>query len=282
MHIAASTRQLPALRQQIEDAQAQVRSHPEHADSRARLFQWLVVAGDWKRARTQLELCAKLVPQAVPTLALYRSAIDGEAERQAVFAGESAPRWLGAEPAPEWYGLLAQSLRGGPDLAECCARARELAPPTSGTLAVQPTDSQPGTPHPYAWIGDGDSRLAPVCEVIAGGRYGWLPFSSIRRIRMDAPQGLCDLVWAQARIDLNDGREQACLIPARYPCGHGALDYAELDEAALMGRRTAWLDAGGHAYLGVGQKMWMTDQGEYALLDVREIVCGPGAEALID
>ena len=277
MNIAATNRQTPALRQQIENAQAQVRRQPEHADSRARLFQWLAVSGDWDRANAQLALCAKLAPGAVAMLALYRSAIEAEKERHAVFSGSQPPRWFASEPAPEWFALLCRALEPGADMAEYCAQALELAPATAGRIIVQATDTQAGTPRDYDWIGDGDSRLAPVCEVIAGGQYGWLPFAAIRRIRMDAPQGLCDLVWAQARIDLVDGREQACLIPARYPSGAGALDYADLDEAALMSRRTAWLQGGAHTFLGVGQKMWMTDQGEHALLDVRELVCGDGA-----
>ncbi|MEI2415190.1 type VI secretion system accessory protein TagJ [Orrella sp. JC864] len=277
MTLADRTRPQPALQQHIDAAQAYVRGNPEHADGRARLFQWLAVAGDWQRARSQLEWCAKLAPQAAPTLALYRSAIDGEQARQAAFAGEQPPAWFGTRPEPAWLGHALQGLRPGADLNACFEQVREQAGAMAGSIAVQATENQDGLPRPFAWIGDGDSRIAPVCEIIAGGRYGWLPYEDIRRIRMEPPQGLCDLVWAQARIDLADGREQPCLIPARYPAGGGVPDYAEQDEAALMSRRTAWSAVGPGSYLGIGQKMLMTDQGEYALLDVREIVCGDGA-----
>ncbi len=273
MILADSPLPQPTLREQIEAAQAAVRSQPEQADNRARLFQWLVVAGDWERARAQLDLWGRLSPQNAPTVALYRSAIDGELQRQAVFAGQHAPHWFGASPAPGWLAAAHQALLPDADIDACAEQIREQAHAARGRLTVQATAQQPGGPNDFDWIGDGDSRLAPVCEIHASGRYGWLPYADIRRIRMDAPQGLCDLVWVQALIELADGRQQACLIPARYPAAGPLPGYAGQDDAALMGRRTAWTPAGQHSYLGIGQKMLMTDQGEYALLDVREIVC---------
>ncbi|VFR51839.1 Protein of avirulence locus ImpE [plant metagenome] len=280
MPIVEAGRMPAALKDRIEAAQAQVRSRPDHADSRAHLFQWLAVAGDWTRARAQLDLCARLVPDAVAMLALYRSAIDGESERQAVFAGTKAPEVFWVD-TPAWIEDLALALQPGADQAAACARARDTADATPGTLVLAATGAADvAAPQSFTWIGDGDSRLAPVCEVIAGGRYGWLPFSAIRELRLSAPQGLCDLIWAQARVTLADGREQACLIPARYPAPAGEAGYGALDEAALMSRRTTWRDLGDGVFLGDGQKMWMTDAGEYALLDVREVSCGVGVAGL--
>jgi len=75
-------------------------------------------------------------------------------------------------------------------------------------------------------------------------------------------------VWAQAEITLDDGRTQHGLVPARYPAPAGQA-LADLADGIKLGRMTDWQALHGDMYAGVGQKMWVTDQGEYALLDVR-------------
>ena len=39
-----------------------------------------------------------------------------------------------------------------------------------------------------------------------------------------------------------------------------------------MARKTEWREAGEETYLGLGQRMWATDAGEYAILDTRDVV----------
>ena len=56
------------------------------------------------------------------------------------------------------------------------------------------------------------------------------------------------------------------LIPTRYP-GSEASD----DAGVRLARKTEWLQPGGELYVGSGQRMLATDQGEYPLLEVREI-----------
>ncbi len=69
---------------------------------------------------------------------------------------------------------------------------------------------------------DGDSRFGPVCEVINQGRYYWIPFAAIREMQFQAPASVTDLVWRHTRVQLIDGSEQVCQIPARYPLLAGA------------------------------------------------------------
>jgi type VI secretion system protein ImpE len=42
-----------------------------------------------------------------------------------------------------------------------------------------------------------------------------------------------------------------------------------------MARGTTWHDVGEDTWLGSGQRMWVTDQGDYAQLDVRCIELNP-------
>jgi type VI secretion system protein ImpE len=59
------------------------------------------------------------------------------------------------------------------------------------------------------------------------------------------------------------------LIPTRYPGSE-----ASEDDQIRMSRKTDWVEQEGQVYLGQGQRMLMTDTGEYALMDVRKISMG--------
>ncbi|MNT66236.1 ImpE protein [compost metagenome] len=123
-------------------------------------------------------------------------------------------------------------------------------------------------PLPFQWVCDGDSRLGPVFEFLGGGRYAWLPFTALKRVRLLAPEGLCDMVWSRAEIELADGQVLQGLVPARYPPAPGER-MVDLPDTVKLARVTEWRGLRGDTYAGVGQKMWLTDAGEFALLDVR-------------
>ena len=47
------------------------------------------------------------------------------------------------------------------------------------------------------------------------------------------------------------------------------------DDQIRLARKTAWLEPAPGVYLGQGQRMLATDQGEYPLLDMRRIELNP-------
>lgn len=257
-----------SLSQHLETIQSQIRRQPADADLRAQLFQLMVVQGDWGRASEQLKLSAQLNAQAQPTAILYEQAIAAERQRERVLSGQEQPAVFGEAPA--WFADLWRALSCEADApkeaAQLRAQAYEAAEPRPGTLTVSVDDASAA----FEWISDGDSRLGPVFEFMSAGRYGWLPFSALREVRLLAPEGLCDVVWAQAEVTLDQGRTQYGLIPARYPALPGQV-FADLPDGVKLGRMTDWHPLQGEMYAGVGQKMWMTDQGEYALLDIRSL-----------
>ncbi|MFJ0968219.1 type VI secretion system accessory protein TagJ [Bordetella bronchiseptica] len=247
---------------QAAAVQARIRRAPADADLRAQLFQLAAVQGDWRRAAEQLQLCAQLNPLAQPMANLYLAAIHGELRREAVLAGQAEPGFLAERPC--WCEPLLQALRAqasDPERAAMLrAQAFDAAQASAGTLE----DAAAGQAG-YAWICDGDSRLGPVCELILDGSYAWLPFAQVAAVHLPAPQGLCDLVWARAEIALADGAVVRGLVPARYPPSAGQ------DDGLRLGRATCWRPLGQDGYAGEGQKMWLTDAGEFALLDVRAL-----------
>lgn len=246
---------------------AQIRRHPGDADLRAQLFQLLAADAEWERAGEQLRLCAELNPQAAPMALMYDRAMGAERRREAVLAGDMAEPFFPG-PRPPWADMLLQALRqdatAPAESAALRAAALEEADAKAGVLH---TGTSPA-PQAFQWIGDGDSRLGPVFEFIAGEHYAWLPFSYVRAARLLPPEGLCDLLWAQAEITLADGRVLHGLIPARYPAGRGQR-FADQADSVKLGRVTEWVPLHGDSYAGVGQKTWITHQGEHPLLDTR-------------
>lgn len=247
--------------------QVRVRQAPQDAKLRVFLFQLLCVLGDWKRAITQLKVSGELDPLAVPMAQTYREAIICEVYREKVFAGEKDPLIFG-EPQ-EWVALIveAQKLVAGGRPAEAASlrqRAFDAAPAAGGSI----------NGAPFEWIADADMRLGPLIEMVVNGRYFWTPFSAIREIKADAPADLRDSVWTPVTLGLWNGGDVVALIPTRYP---GTVEHGSV--AAKLARATDWIDAGSDTFVGLGQRLLATDQGDVALMDLRELTieAEPGA-----
>ena len=237
--------------------QAQVRANPADARLRIFLFQLLCVTGDWKRAITQLKLCAELDPAALPMAQTYREAIICEVYREKVFAGEKAPLVFG-EPQ-EWLALLIEALKSlamgrNAEATSLRARAFDAAPAITGEIDGQRFD----------WIADADQRLGPVLEIVINGKYYWMPFTSIATLRCDPPQDLRDAVWTAANLTLRNGGEFVALIPTRY-----VGTTVSAGPAARLARATEWMDVGTDTFVGMGQRLFATDAGDVALMDLR-------------
>jgi type VI secretion system protein ImpE len=119
---------------------------------------------------------------------------------------------------------------------------------------------------PFEWIADADSRLGPILEAIVNGRYYWVPFHRIKHLIIDPPEDLRDVVWLPARfLWVNEG-EAVGMIPTRYAGSENSSD-GEI----RLARRTEWREPAEGVYEGIGQRILSTDQGEYALMNVRQI-----------
>lgn len=247
------------LSEALESLQGQARAEPAEAKHRIFLFQLLSVLGQWDRAFKQLRLCGQLDPSALAMVHTYSDAVQCELLRERVFAGERSPLIFGEPQA--WIAELSEALKldaGGDSGAaeDMRARAFDRAEETGGEINGEAFD----------WIADGDSRLGPVLEAVIGGSYYWVPFTCIARVQIEAPEDLRDLVWTPAYVTWSNGGESAALIPTRY-AGTAAVE----DDDLRLARRTEWTDLAGDYYAGVGQRMIITNSGEYPLLEIREI-----------
>ena len=247
--------------------QAQVRERAGDVKLRVFLFQLFCVLGQWQRAMTQLEVCGEMDAATLPMVNTYREALKCELVREAVFAGKTTPMVIG-EPRP-WVASLVEGLqaegRGDIDLAaRLRADAFEAAPPTAGALdGVE-----------FEWIADADSRLGPVLEAVVNGRYSWIPFSALRKVMIEAPTDLRDLVWSPAHLTFSNGGEAVALLPSRYPTSG-----AQPDGGLQLSRKTEWLSIGPEQYSGLGQRLVTTSETELGLLEIREIALETAAAA---
>ena len=242
----------------LQALMARVRSAPGAADERLFLFQLLAVMGQWQRAGDQLEVACQLDAGNALMRAACQRLLQGEAQRDAVFAGRCLPHVLGA-PEP-WIAPLLRALQfeqSGQAAAAAPLRAMALesAPAVGGLIDGQR----------FAWLCDADARFGPCLEVIAQGGYGWVPLTQVEQIRFDAPQDLRDLVWLPAELVWRDGTEAVVFVPARYP------GTTVMGDDLRLSRRTEWNDQ----EHGLGQRMLATDSGDHALLETRVVVFDP-------
>jgi type VI secretion system protein ImpE len=243
--------------------QDEVRNNPAKPALRVFLFQLLCVLGRWDRALTQLNVAAEMDPKTLLMAQACRSALQCEALRAKVFAGERTPLVMG-EPQ-EWIGKLFESLRllatGHPSqAADLRAQAFEDAPAVSGFADAKPFD----------WLADADERLGPVFECIIEGRYYWVPMNNVAAIDIEAPADLRDVVWSPVTFRWTNGGDSIGFMPVRY-----AGTESSSDDAARLARKTDFVDAGAETYIGVGQRIWATPDGDHAMLQTRRICFGP-------
>ncbi len=258
------------LASQLAELQSRIKANASDVKLRIHLFQLLCVMGNWKRALSQLQLCGQMEAKSLPMAQTYREAIRCEVFRKQVFSGQRTPQIMGTPPV--WIGSLIEALKHdgtGDDSAAAELRAKAMDEAEAKACSVDGVACE--------WIADGDSRLGPVCEVIANGQYYWLPFESCSAIITEAPCDLRDLVWAPAELQLpNEGRVPA-LIPARYP--GTAESTSENADQLKKARATEWMEHGENGWFGLGQRVWTSDVGEHPLLNTRIVSMTPSQAA---
>jgi type VI secretion system protein ImpE len=243
----------------LQALQATIRAEPAEVRHRVFLFQLYAVLGQWDRALTQLNVAAEMDPATLLMAQVGREALSCEALRAEVFAGERLPLVLG-EPE-EWVGWMvrANQMLATGQVREAQAlreQAFEAAPAVPGTIDGAA----------FEWLADADIRLGPILEAIVDGRYYWVPFTHIREIRIEEPSDLRDLVWTPAHFTWINQGSSVGFIPARYPESE-----ASEDPDIRLARRTDWIEKAPDVLLGLGQRLFASDQDEYPILATRHV-----------
>ncbi len=246
----------------IEQLTQDVRSNPVDLRSRIFLFELLCFAGDFERADKQLDVVAHQSDAMQVGTAVYKQVLAAEKARQAVFALDQLPDFLMTPPEHAAFHLEALKLmrEGEP------AKARILL---QKALDLRPTQTGQVDGAPFHELEDADPFVGPFLEVIVNGRYAWLPFEQLRRIQIARPQQLRDLIWARARIESRGENAGEVFLPVLYP---GSAEHQ--DESVKLGRTTNWIDNSEGLARGIGQRMFLIDGQERAMLEVADIQFG--------
>jgi type VI secretion system protein ImpE len=123
---------------------------------------------------------------------------------------------------------------------------------------------------PFDDLSDPDPRIGPNLEVFIAGSYTWIPFEHLRRLEMERPVNLRDLVWARARIEtskefrLQDLGE--VLIPAISP-----LSFRHPEESVALGRESVWEADEKYDAIPFGAKTMLVDGADLPILELLSV-----------
>jgi type VI secretion system protein ImpE len=251
---------------EIETIETSIRREPAVALHRWALFQWLCVTGQWERAVQQIQIFAQLDPPWARVAQAGRELVRAELLRTKVMAGLAKPGFV-FDDVPAWMQSLLDALelaaQGRLDASDDTReRALDLAPLVAGR----------GGGHAFAWIGDSDSRLGPVCEFVTAGRYRWLPLADIAGWRIECSGSPIDIVWVSCVLTLIDGAVLRGFMPARYPVSGS--EAAHDREALQLGDTTVWQDRGRTGVFASGRKTWATSAGDFGLFELTRCTLG--------
>jgi type VI secretion system protein ImpE len=228
------------LNEAIKALSAELRDNPVDTRRRTFLFELLCFAGEYDRADKQLEVLGQAGPTSEMGVLLYRSALYAERQRQDLFARGEFP-----EQKEE-----AEGDRGG------VVNGKQ-----------------------FAFFSDSDPRLGGRLELFAAGNYLLLPMEHVASIQIMPPKRLRDLIWTPAAVRTTPsfkGTELGeVLLPVLAP-----FSWQHPDDAVRLGRATVWEKRDGYEYqVPFGQKMWLVDEEEIPLLELRALEFNPASVA---
>lgn len=246
-----------AITQQTET----VKKNPSDQGARLFLFELLAFAGNFDRARKQFDAMTFDDPEQDLMGLQYKQVLDAEAQRDKVFSRGAKPAFV-IEPVPEHVTLrltaLSQLQAGNAaEAAATLAQAAECTPDVGGRL----NDKE------VKLIRDCDDLLGNVLEVMAQGKYFWVPLEHIASLAMAPPRFPRDLLWFPARLEALSGESGEVYLPAVYPGTH-----KQDDDALKLGRQTDWKSDGDGPVRGIGSKTLLVDDDVMGLLELREFV----------
>lgn len=244
----------------MAQAKTAVRDDPGDPEARARLFQMFCLNGEWDRAEAQLETLVTSAAVQAPIWKQFQMLTRLERQRREAHEAATAPAIVG-EPA-DWMAGFAKAfeLHQAGDVAGGAA-LRE------GALADAPAKAGHCDDVEFDWLMDGDARYGPMLEAFlpTEGDYAWVPFSALTSLRIEKPSQINHFVWAPAHFTWADGRVLHGFVPTRYLASESSGDPAH-----ALARGTDWVDAGAEVFTGRGQRVLMSADNDFPLLEIRE------------
>ena len=248
------------LAEALDEAKQAVKQHPTDVERRIGLFELSCFNGAWDSAQKQLDVIANQEPVMAQGIEVYANVLHAEQERACAIEGELIPKSLSGEMPPR-FAQLSQMF--GYVHREEYGKAQEV-----NQVLQQAHSAGGGTINekPFEELLDGDDRFSLIVEALFHQWYVWIPFSDIRRITMQSPKHLRDLLWIPAEVELWQNDIFPVFLPVLYPNSWKASD-----GHLRLGQHTRWISPGGDLVLGEGQRMWMVDGEDRSLLSCAQV-----------
>ena len=241
------------------DAQIQeVRTHPTDHGRRVFLFELMSFAGEFDRARRQIDAVSYPEPEREAAVQQYRKLLDAEDHRRKVLKEGVMPAFLTQPPQWLYHRLAALKalIAGNPQGAlEAIEQADREAAPVAGTLNGQSIEA----------FRDADDLFGPVIEVLAQGGYYWVPLEQVAGLTANAPAYPRDLLWFPVKLSIKDGPAGDAFLPTIY---YGSATNS--DEAVKLGRVTQWTET--EPVRGTGLRMLAANEDLVSVLELREFL----------
>ncbi len=250
------------LTEAIDLQLAAVKADPANHGKRLFLFELSAFAGDWDRARRQIDAVKYDEPDLQMATEKYRRLLDSEEARRKLFSDGIQPSFLGDPPEDIAYRLDAvRKLRDGKpeEAAAILTEANAKLPELTGTLNGEP----------FTGLRDADDLFAGVLEVMAHGKYFWLPLSQIESVAANPPRFPRDTIWFPAKVVTRIGESGDVFLPALYPGTSG-----HADDQVKLGRATDWKEATQATAVGAGLRIFFAGEAEVVLLGWRDLHVG--------
>ena len=237
----------------------EIKAVPSNVAARTLLFQVLAFCGEWDKAERHLDILALQNVKTETGVQVYKNLVTAERKRLEVYRGERCPSFMtAAPPYLELFFAYRKSLTTG-NIAEAellFAQVEDQLPVISGVL----------NGVPFSDFRDGDSSLSYFLEVFVHDNMLFVPFDSLRELSVQPPKTFLELLWIPARIVTWEGLTTNCFLPVIYP------DSATHEnELVWMGKVTDWRNLGGDFFRGMGQHVFLIDDEEKGLLELRDV-----------
>jgi type VI secretion system protein ImpE len=248
------------LQAAIDEQLLAVKANPTDLGKRMFLFELSAFAGDWERAKRQIDAMQSPDPAMLRTIVNYKACLECEDHRRKVFQEGIMPNFL-VDP-PEWlyFRLEAIKLMKAGELTQ----AREVLEKCD---AEAPPPSLSWNGQEAATIRDCDDIYGPILEVYANGGYFWLPLEQVDGITANPPKAPRDLIWFPAKVSVKGGPVGDAFLPVLYP-----QSYAADKDLVKLGRETEWNAAEGAPVRGVGLRLFLVGEEAIPTPELRQLM----------
>jgi type VI secretion system protein ImpE len=248
------------LSESIAAAIEEVKSHPADVSKRLILSELLCFIGEFEKADKHLETAFLQSPDLNLPTALGRQLIRAATARRKWFDDCAVPDML-----PPVDPIVEQQLKlwtlhraGDADLVtESINHLQSYCDSTDGIAGEVP----------FTGFRDLDDSTAACLEVLTStGKYYWVPWHRIEILEFEPVRRPRDLLWREAHIVVRQGPDAVVYVPVIYP----ATSVNDGDQA-LLGRSTHWQESETGAVMGIGQRIFLINDQEKAILDLEQV-----------